>query len=228
MSPTQAPWRILIVDDHPIVRTGLAALIDAEPDMTVCAQAEDHQGALDALASARPDVVIIDLYLRESSGLDLLKDVVRRGIRAIVVSMQDAPTWAERALAAGARGYVHKSDAGRSVVAAIRRVQSGRLYVSESLSELLLERRVGGTPGERGAAAGQIGELTDREVEVLLRIGNGLTTHQISAELHISPKTVQTYRERIKRKLALDSSAELSHEATRWVLERKAKGAAPG
>jgi DNA-binding NarL/FixJ family response regulator len=220
MSPT-TPCRVLIVDDHPIVRTGLAALIDAEPDMQVCAQAEDYDGALAAIDREAPDLVVIDLYLRESSGLDLLKEVARREIRAIVVSMQDAPTWAERALAAGARGYVHKSDAGRNVVQAIRRVQAGRLFVSESLSEVLLERRVTGPPAERSQA---VADLTDREIDVLMRIGSGLTTHQISTELHISAKTVQTYRERIKRKLGLDSAAGLSHEATRWVLERAAQG----
>jgi DNA-binding NarL/FixJ family response regulator len=218
-----APCRVLIVDDHPIVRTGLAALIDAEADMQVCAQAEDYDGALAAIDREAPDLVVIDLYLRESSGLDLLKEVARREIRAIVVSMQDAPTWAERALAAGARGYVHKSDAGRNVVQAIRRVQAGRLFVSESLSEVLLERRVAAPPAERSQAQA-VADLTDREIDVLMRIGSGLTTHQISAELHISAKTVQTYRERIKRKLGLDSAAGLSHEATRWVLERAAQG----
>ena len=218
-----APCRVLIVDDHPIVRTGLAALIDAEPDMRVCAQAEDYDGALAAISRERPDLVVIDLYLRESSGLDLLKEVARRDIRAIVVSMQDAPTWAERALAAGARGYVHKSDAGRNVVQAIRRVQSGRVFVSESLSEALLERRVGTPQAERGQARA-VAELTDREIDVLVRIGSGKTTHQISAELNISAKTVQTYRERIKRKLGVDSAAGLTHEATRWVLERAAQG----
>jgi DNA-binding NarL/FixJ family response regulator len=217
------PCRVLIVDDHPIVRTGLAALIDAEADMRVCAQAEDYEGALAAIDREAPDLVVIDLYLRESSGLDLLKEVARREIRAIVVSMQDAPTWAERALAAGARGYVHKSDAGRNVVQAIRRVQAGRLFVSESLSEVLLERRVAAPPAERSQAQA-VADLTDREIDVLMRIGSGLTTHQISADLHISAKTVQTYRERIKRKLGVDSAAGLSHEATRWMLERAAQG----
>lgn len=222
MDPS-SPCRVLIVDDHPIVRTGLAALIDAEPDLAVCAQAEDYAGALAAIERESPDLVVIDLYLRESSGLDLLKEVARRDIRAIVVSMQDAPTWAERALAAGARGYVHKSEAGRNVVQAIRRVLAGRIFVSESLSEALLERRVGAPPAERGAGAA-VEELTDREIDVLLRIGKGLTTHQISTELHISAKTVQTYRERIKRKLGVDSAAGLSHAATRWVLEHGGSG----
>jgi DNA-binding NarL/FixJ family response regulator len=218
-TPVSAPhWRILIVDDHPIVRMGLAALIDAEPDMRVCGQAEDFHEALRAIAKLSPDLVLIDLSLRESSGLELLKETTRRAIRAIVVSMHETPTWAERALAAGARGYVQKSEAGRNVVQAIRKVRAGRLYVSESISEALLERRLnGGEMDER--VDDRIAMLTDRELEVLQRIGNGLTTQQIGQELRVSPKTVQTYRERIKRKLALDSAAELSSEATRWVLE---------
>jgi DNA-binding NarL/FixJ family response regulator len=217
-SKTASPWRVLIVDDHPLVRMGLAALIDAEPDLAVCGQAEDFDGALQAIAHERPDLVLIDLSLRGSSGLELLKEVSRQALRAIVVSMHEAPTWAERALAAGARGYVQKSEAGRNVVHAIRRVRAGRIYVSESISELLLERRLGAATSEDPQQ--RIATLTDRELEVLLRIGNGLTTQQIGSELRVSPKTVQTYRERIKRKLALDSAAELSTEATRWVLER--------
>lgn len=220
-------WRILIVDDHPIVRMGLAALIDAEPDLGVCGQTEDFHGALRAIDESAPDLVLIDLSLRESSGLELLKETTRRGIKAIVVSMHESPTWAERALAAGARGYVQKSEAGRNVVQAIRKVRAGRLYLSESISEALLERRLSGGSIELETERA-VATLTDRELEVMLRIGNGLTTQQISQELHVSPKTVQTYRERIKRKLALDSAAELSSEATRWVLERTELAVAGG
>lgn len=220
-------WRILIVDDHPIVRMGLAALIDAEPDMRVCGQAEDYHGALQAIAQCAPDLALIDLSLRESSGLELLKETTRRAIKAIVVSMHETPTWAERALAAGARGYVQKSEAGRNVVQAIRKVRAGRLYISESISEALLERRLSGGAVDEPEDQ-RITALTDRELEVLVRIGNGLTTQQISLELHVSPKTVQTYRERIKRKLALDSAAELSSEATRWVLGRTELAVAGG
>jgi len=213
-------WHILIVDDHPIVRMGLAALIDAEPDMRVVAHAEDVRGAIEAMERQPLDLIVIDLSLRESSGLDLLKEVVRRGLRAMVVSMQDAPTWAERALAAGARGYVHKSEAGRNIVQAIRKVRSGRLYVSDPVSQVLLERRLSNGRGDDEGDVPQVERLTDRELEVLSRIGKGLTTTQISAELQVSPKTVQTYRDRIKRKLALDNAAELSAEAARWVAQR--------
>ena len=134
--------------------------------------------------------------------------------------MQDAPTWAERALAAGARGYVHKSEAGRNIVQAIRKVRQGRLYVSDSVSQALLERRLSSGRNEEERDTPQVERLTDRELEVMVRIGRGLTTTQISAELQVSPKTVQTYRDRIKRKLALDNAAELSAEATRWVVQR--------
>lgn len=213
-------WNVLIVDDHPIVRMGLAALIDAEPDLRVCGQAEDVDSALAAIAADAPDLVLIDLSLRQSSGLDLVKEVVRQGLPALVVSMHEAATWAERALSAGARGYVLKSEAGRNVVQAIRRVRSGRLYVSESISEALLERRISAGGGHRSGQRPQVAELTDREFEVLVRIGNGRTTQQIAGELGVSPKTVQTYRDRIKRKLALESAAELSSEAARWVVDR--------
>lgn len=209
-------WRIVLVDDHPVVRMGLSTLIDAEPDLAVCGHAEDVHGARRVIEAQAPDLVLVDLTLRESSGLDLVKELSRAGRRALVVSMHESPTWAERALAAGARGYVLKSEAGRVVVQAIRKVRGGRVFVSESIADALLEHRVTGTAGP---AAQRIAGLSDREIEVLVRIGNGLTTQQIGAEMHLSPKTVQTYRERIKRKLALGSAAALSREATRWVLE---------
>lgn len=213
------PWRILIVDDHPIVRTGLAALIDAEADLQVCAQAEDYAEALGAIEREGPDLVLVDLSLRQSSGLELLKEVARRGVKAIVVSMHDDPTWGERALSAGARGYVHKSEVGRSVVDAIRKVRAGGVYVSEPLAGALLERQLSsGSLG--GLEVERIASLSDRELEVFVRIGKGLTTRQIADELRLSAKTVQTYRERIKEKLALGTAAELSTAATRWVVER--------
>lgn len=210
------PWRVLIVDDHPIVRTGLAALVDAEPDLQVCGHAADVDEALRTLNALAPDVVLVDLSLRESNGLDFVKEAARRGVRTIVVSMQDKPIWVERCLAAGAVGYVQKSDAGRCVVTAIQRARARRIYVSESMSELLLSHRQG---RERDTPQIGVDGLTDRELEVLAGIGNGRTTLEIARQLEISAKTVQTYRERIKRKLGIDSAAELSSEATRWVVE---------
>lgn len=210
------PWRVLIVDDHPIVRTGLAALVDAEPDLQVCGQAADVEEALRALDTLSPDVALVDLSLRESNGLEFVREATRRGVRAIVVSMQDKPIWVERCLAAGAVGYVQKSDAGRCVVTAIQRARARRIYVSESMSESLLAHRHGRDPDVTQMG---IDGLTDRELEVLAGIGNGKTTFEIARQLEISAKTVQTYRERIKRKLGIDSAAELSSEATRWVVE---------
>jgi DNA-binding NarL/FixJ family response regulator len=209
-------WQILLVDDHPIVRAGLAMLLAAEQDLAVCGQAESVEAALDVIAARRPDLVLVDLSLRGAGGLELVKALARMQIRALVVSMHESPIWAERALAAGARGYVLKSEAGRVVVDAIRRVRAGRVFVSASIAEALLAHRVG---AGLGAEAGErYDALTDREIEVLRRIGQGMTTRQIGADLGLSAKTVQTYRERIKRKLLLDSAAALSREATRWVL----------
>ena len=208
------PCRVLIVDDHPIVREGLASLVNAEPDLEVCGQAESAREALARVENEAPDLVLVDLSLEGMSGLELLKSLADRSVQALVVSMQDDPTWPERALAAGALGYVHKSAATREVVQAIRAVRSGRLWVSDSVSEQLLRRRfVAARTSEETA----VGSLTDRELEVFVRIGKGLTTRQIGEELFLSPKTVQTYRERIKQKLGLATAAELSAEAARWV-----------
>lgn len=209
--------RLLLVDDHPIVRTGLAALIEAEPDLVVCAQAEDADAAIAALERDKPDLAVIDLSLRDSSGLDVVREATRRGLRTLVVSMQDSPIWVERSLSAGARGYVHKSDAGRTIVVAIRRVLAGRLYVGERLAETLLQRNMG--PAQPRSAGHPVELLTDRELDVFVRIGRGLSTRHISEALNISAKTVQTYRERIKKKLGLELAAELSREAARWVME---------
>lgn len=209
-----APCRVLIVDDHPIVREGLASLVGAEPDLEVCGQAESAREALATVEREAPDLVLVDLSLEGTSGLELLKRLADRSVPALVVSMQDDPTWAERALAAGALGYVHKSAATREVVRAIRAVTSGRLWVSDSVSEQLLRRRFAGA---RASEEDAVSSLSDRELEVFVRIGKGMTTREIGVELFLSPKTIQTYRERIKEKLGLATAAELSAEAARWV-----------
>lgn len=216
VSSAREPYCILIVDDHPVVVAGLAALINAEPGLQVCGQAADAQEALRAVDRVRPNLVLVDLSLGASSGLDLLRQLSDRGVATLVVSMHDDPTWAERALAVGALGFVHKSEATRDVVDAIHRVQSGRLWVSERIAEQLLRRRLGPSSGAGDASA--IDALSNRELDVFVRIGRGLTTQQIGEELNLSPKTVHTYRLRIKEKLGLSSAAELSSEATRWVV----------
>lgn len=210
--------RVVIVDDHPIVRDGLAALIGAEADLDVCGFAEDAREALLVVERERPDLVLVDLSLGGTSGLDLIKRLVERPVKVLVVSMHDEVTWTERALAAGALGYVHKSEATREIVEAVRRVMSGRPYVSAATSERMLQRMVGSATRERPTSA--VDTLSDRELEIYERIGRGMSTHEIGDSLGVSPKTVQTYRQRIKEKLGLDNAAELSTEATRWVVER--------
>jgi DNA-binding NarL/FixJ family response regulator len=209
---------VVIVDDHPIVRAGLAALIDAEPDLEVCGFAEDGREALGVVERERPDLVLVDLSLGGTSGLDLIKRLVERPVKVLVVSMHDELTWTERALAAGALGYVHKSEATRDIVQAVRRVMTGRPYVSEATSERMLQRLVGTATRER--VESPIETLSDRELEIFERIGQGLSTLEISEALGLSPKTVQTYRQRVKEKLGLETAAELSSQATRWVVER--------
>ncbi len=211
-------YRVLLVDDHPIVRAGLAALIDAEGDLSVCGQAADVPEALALIDRLQPDLVIVDLSLKGSSGLDLIKLLAERGTRVLVASMHDEATYAERALGAGALGYVHKGEATREIVQAIRRVMAGRLYLSESVSERFA-RRVVGTGGRKEPGPLET-RLSNRELEIFERIGQGRTTVEIGESLGVSPKTVQTYRQRIKEKLGLETAAELSTEATRWVVER--------
>lgn len=213
-----ARCRVVIVDDHPIVRDGLAALIDAEDDLEVAGFAEDAREALRVVETERPDLILVDLSLGGTSGLELIKRLVERPVRVLVVSMHDEVTWTERALAAGAMGYVHKSEATREIVAAVRRVMSGRPYVSESTSERMLQRLVGTASRERPTSP--VESLSDRELEIFDRIGHGMATQEIGEALGLSPKTVQTYRQRIKEKLGLETSAELSSQATRWVVER--------
>ena len=165
-----------------------------------------------------PDLVVVDLSLKGTSGLELIKQLADRPLKSLVVSMHDDATWTERALSAGALGYVHKSEATRDIVEAIRRVMSGRRHVSESISQKMLQRLAGSD--SRKPLGSSIDTLSDRELEIFDRIGRGMTTQQIGEALCLSPKTVQTYRQRIKEKLGLETAAELSSEATRWVVER--------
>lgn len=207
--------RIFIVDDHPLVREWLAALIGQQPDFVLCGQAEDAAGALAAMIENIPDVAIVDLALRNSSGLDLIKDLTEHlpGTQAIVLSMHEEIFYAERALRAGARGYVTKQEATDRILEAIRAVQSGQVFASPQLLSRLTERML-----NRGKDADPdgISTLSDRELDVFGRLGRGQTTRQISRDLSISIKTVQAYCARIKEKLSLSSGAELVLAAVRW------------
>lgn len=207
--------RIMLVDDHPIVREGLAESINREPDFLVCAQAEDHQEALKAFEGAKPDLVVIDLMLKSSSGLELIKDIHSRWPRVLilVVSMHDETLYAERVLRAGAQGYITKQEATRDILLAIRRVLSGGIYLNERTASSVLARLASKTQAVSDSIADL---LADRELQVFELTGQGLSTREIAGQLHIDMKTVDTYRARIKEKLNLKTSSELLQLAIRW------------
>ncbi len=206
--------RIFLVDDHPLVREWLTQLIDQQPDLTVCGEAASAATALAALGSVSADLAIVDLSLADSAGLELIKSLQRRtpAVPVLVLSMHDESTYADRAFRAGARGYVNKRESAHRVVEAVRRVLDGKLYVSEKAAEILAAQTV------RGQAPGQpaIERLSDRELEVFDKLGQGVGTRQIAEEFCVSIKTVQAYCARIKEKLNLGSATELLREAVRW------------
>ena len=211
--------RVLIVDDHPIVREGYARLISAEPDLEVCGEASDATEAMQLLAASSPDVAIVDISLRSGTGIELCKQIrdTDTHTRVLICSVHDESLYADRALRAGAMGYVNKEQPAAEVLAAIRRVASGRIALSQQMTERLLSRAVG---ADQPPDQSPIERLSDRELEVFELIGQGLTTHQIANKLHLSPKTVESYRENLKKKLELKSGTELTRHAVQWVLEK--------
>jgi DNA-binding NarL/FixJ family response regulator len=213
MTPPHA--RIFLVDDHPLVREWLATLLRQQPDLEVSGQAEDASSGLAAMIADPPDIAIVDLSLKTSSGLDLIKDLTEHlpGIQIIVLSMHEEIFYAERALRAGARGYVMKRESTDHMIEAIRTVQTGRVYANAQLLARLAERMVGHTAA---ASPGDVETLSDRELDVFRRLGEGQSTRRIAEELHLSIKTVQAYCARIKEKLRLANGAELVREAIRW------------
>jgi DNA-binding NarL/FixJ family response regulator len=212
--------RIFIVDDHPLVREWLANLLRQQPDLEISGQADSVEGALEAMAKAPPDVAIVDLALHGGgSGLDLIKEMRVRhpGSAIIVLSMHEETYYAERALRAGARGYITKRESTGQIVEAIRQVRAGRIYAGPEVLARLAERMVG---RPTAPLQSEVGALSNREIEVFSRLGEGHPTRQIAADLNVSIKTIQAYSARIKEKLNLASGAELVREAVRWV-ERK-------
>ena len=205
---------ILLVDDHPLVREWLASLINQQPDLAISGEAESVREALDYLAKAAPDLAIIDLSLKESSGLDLIKTMKASypNVGMIVLSMHDERHYAERAIRAGARGYVMKRETTKKIIAAIHQVLAGRLGVSEEVAALFAERFV----DNRSRSGTPVEELSDRELEVFRLLGSGMDTRSIATRLEISIKTVQAYCARIKDKLNLANATELLREAVRW------------
>jgi DNA-binding NarL/FixJ family response regulator len=211
--------RVLIVDDHPAVREALAIRIGGQRDLEVCGEAADMREALLLLADTQPDVAVVDISLKSGNGLDLIKRIRDRNdrVHVLVWSMHSEALYAARALRAGALGYVNKDQATDKIVEAIRRVREGKVYLSDTMAERMLHRAVGRE--QEKVMPSPLDALTDRELEVFRLIGQGMKTAAIAERLHLSVKTIETYRDRIRQKLDLSDGTKLAHYATQWVLE---------
>lgn len=220
MTTATKTYRVMIVDDHPIVREGLDLLISGQADLEVCGHAEGVAEAMSLLEETEPDLAIVDLSLADGSGIELIRRMraKSRAVRVLVSSMYDETLYAERALHAGAMGYLNKQESTRKLMEAIRRILSGKVFLSERMSERLLHRLVGA--GEDPVDL-SVERLSDRELEVLEHIGNGVRTSDIAERMNLSVKTVETYRQRIRRKLALENGAALASYASQWILENR-------
>jgi DNA-binding NarL/FixJ family response regulator len=207
--------RVLIVDDHPVVRLGIRQMIAAEPSLEVCGEAESVESALRACRTTQFDLALVDLSLGATSGLELIKQLHEEHpqLPILVLSMHDESLFAQRALRAGARGYLQKHEAIEGLIQAIRQVVSGKVYVSDSVAQQVLAGLRGTTP----APADQMATLTDREIQVLERVGRGSSTAEIAKDLGVSVKTIETYRSNIKAKLNLKSALDLVRYATSWI-----------
>ncbi len=212
--------RILIVDDHPVLRKGLRCLLSGAADLEVCGEAADTGAALTEVDATHPDLVLVDISLPGASGLELIKQLAARPTppKMLVVSMHDESLFAERALRAGAMGYVNKEEAADTIVDAIRHVLKGKVYLSQQMTERMLLQVA---HSEQPQAQSPVASLSDRELEVFEHIGHGLGTREIAEQLGLSVKTIETYRENIKRKLGLDTNTELIRRAVHWLLDRE-------
>jgi DNA-binding NarL/FixJ family response regulator len=215
--------KVFVVDDHPIVRSGLAQLINREPDLTVCGDAEEMHAALETIYALKPDILIVDISLKGPDGLDLLK-IIRAhnpSLPVLILSMHDEAIYAERALRAGANGYIMKQEATDRVLVALRRILNREIYVSDRVANRMLHQFVGGN-GSTAVKRSPVDDLSDRELEVLRLIGEGYGTRQIAEQLHLSIKTVESYQGHLKDKLSLRNSRELMQYAIQWAMsERK-------
>ena len=207
--------RLLIVDDHPMTREGLVHLLAAQPDLMVCAEADTSAAALSALAKSKPDLVLADITLPGKNGIELIKDMkaLQPLVPMLVISMHDESLYAERALKAGASGYVMKSEGGAKILQAIRHVLAGGVHVSEKMSARILKNLYSKPAAGTG---GSVDSLSDRELEIFRLIARGIATKVIGSQLHLSPKTVETHRMNIKAKLGIETAAELISYAARW------------
>jgi DNA-binding NarL/FixJ family response regulator len=218
-TPSSEKTSVVIVEDHPMFREQLAHLISKEPDMVVCGAADNVRDGFVLIKEKHPAIAIVDITLKGSSGLELLKDLRAHGIElpTLVLSMHDESLYAERALRAGAKGYITKHEASANVMVAIRQVLSGEIYLKPRFMSSILNRITNGS----GVTAQPIDRLTDRELEVFELIGSGQTTREIGARLRLGLTTVDTYRARIKEKLNLENAARLHSEASRWLQQRE-------
>jgi DNA-binding NarL/FixJ family response regulator len=211
--------KVLLIDDHPIVRQGLVQLIDEETDMVVCGEASSAREALEVAEKTQPDVAIVDISLEDRSGVELIKDFRVRLPRmlCLALSMYDESMYAVRVLRAGGRGYIMKQEVTKKVITAIRRVLAGQVYVSEAMASRLVGQLV---LGKSDADGSPMADLSDRELEVLTMIGRGLGTREVAERLFISVKTVEAHKERLKEKLKLNSSTELVRFAVQFTLDQ--------
>jgi DNA-binding NarL/FixJ family response regulator len=218
--------KILLVDDHPLVREGLANLIGRQADLEICGEAGNEPQALELIGAIQPEVAIVDISLENGSGIELIKSIkaIYPAVKVLVLSMHDESLYAERALHAGARGYIMKREAAKKVIQGIRSVLAGRLYVSEKIATMIAEKFVEG----RTTAASPVEQLSNRELEVFQLLGRGRTTREIADHLHVGFKTVQAYSARIKKKLKLANATELLREAIRWHESRQQNNSSGG
>jgi DNA-binding NarL/FixJ family response regulator len=211
--------KVLIVDDHPIVRQGLIQLINQEKDFVICGDAGDIPSAKEAIAKNSPDIVLIDIALGQASGIRLIEDVVHQypEILVIALSMHDESVYGERCLKAGARGYIMKQEEPENVIEALKKVIGGEVYISENLRDFFLNKFINKKHQSGGSS---ISSLSNRELEVFQLFGQGLKTQQIAAELHLSVKTIETHVEHIKRKMNFNNLHELTTNAIRWAVSQ--------
>ena len=216
---SKAPARVLLVDDHAIVRHGIGVLLEKQTDLTICGEAGSYEEALEAIPRLQPDVAVIDLILRDRSGLDLIRALRNQGVQCplLVMSMHDEATHAEKSLRAGAQGYVMKEDADEFLVAALRKVLGGEVFVSGQVSSRMLRSYM----DEDDAVTDGADSLTDREKEIFECLGKGMTTRKIAEEFGLSARTVEVHRARIKKKLKCEDAAQLLREAVKWVEGRE-------
>ncbi len=217
MTEPSAPAKVLIVDDHPLVREALALRISTQPGLAVCGEAETEDDALRLLKQTEPDLMIIDISLRSGHGIELVKLVKSRApaVKMLVFSGFQESLYAERALRAGALGYLNKQEGNQLLIEAVRAVLQGKRYVSADVMERLVSQAL----GPATAALEPVQRLTDREMEIFRMIGQGLTNKVIAGQLHLSPHTVDSHRENIKRKLGAKNSIELGQQAAQWAME---------